>query len=694
MKGVNPLSTLLSILQNSSRFLWLLLAASSPLLINFWGQRPFALPKVLWVQTVVWSLAALLLVHRLLTPPTFRKRSMMTYLWPLLLLATVLLASTATSVDGWLSWWGSYHRSQGTIIQLTYLLLCGLAMQTFRTVSRARQLTAVLVLTGLPLILLGGAQALGFQPIPLITDARSAAFATLGRANFLAAYLLLLLPLTLMHQLSERHRIRRLGWVGLLIGQLGLIGLTQTRSAWIAIAVALLLFLWLGWGKEWSRRQRRVMMGLIALLAVSGPLFVWFAGPYLDGSAAARLGIWQGTMTLIGQRPFLGHGVETLGIQFPAVYPPSLVYVQGRDFFVDRAHNLLLDWTVTTGLAGLLAYLWVLGTFAMTVGPQALVTPTRQKRLMLAAIAAAVAGNVVNNLLSFDSTATALSSWLLLGVGIGLVTPRSVGQRQEKRAGAGWRWGLVAGVLLLTGTAVWGVNGRMLVADIAARSARTQLQQGSWEAALLSARQAVAYWPHEPAYHLLRSEAAEHLALNRPADSSDGWREAERSLVAAQQLRPRETAVWLHTAHFYTVNASRPAAAEQADAAFAQAVALAPTHSATYTAWGRSKLMRGELETAVSLLQQAVRLDTSNGLAYYHLGTAEFALGRVDDALGAFGEAVRIQPDSVPAHVGLAHGYWQLNNAQAARRALAEALRHDPTDDAARALATIINQGE
>ena len=49
-------------------------------------------------------------------------------------------------------------------------------------------------------------------------------------------------------------------------------------------------------------------------------------------------------LPLLAQRPLLGYGPDTLELVFPAVYPPELVYYQGRGILVDRAHNLLLDW--------------------------------------------------------------------------------------------------------------------------------------------------------------------------------------------------------------------------------------------------------------------------------------------------------------------------------------------------------------
>ncbi len=48
------------------------------------------------------------------------------------------------------------------------------------------------------------------------------------------------------------------------------------------------------------------------------------------------------------------------------------------------------------------------------------------QRALLAAILAAVRGNVAINLTSFDVTPTAMAAWLLMGVGVALVAPLNV----------------------------------------------------------------------------------------------------------------------------------------------------------------------------------------------------------------------------------------------------------------------------
>ncbi|MFO7682157.1 MAG: O-antigen ligase family protein [Chloroflexota bacterium] len=668
---------------------WLQLVILVPLWVNLWGQQPFELPKAALLRTLVWLLTGLFLVEYAVTGRSLRRAWQNNPLSGVVgLLALTLVVTTITAVNWRLSLWGSYERGQGTVTLLTYLLLFLLAAEQFTALSRARQLIRVLVAASGLLILLSLGQALGWNPCGLVSDARSPIYATLGRANFVGAYLAMMVPLTLALLLTTPQRRWRVLWSALFAGQIVVIGLTLARSAWLATAVSLSLFLMLCYGPRLARRWRRLAWGGVALLFISGPLAVVWLGQQQAGSTAARLSIWQGTVELIRQRPLLGYGADSLGLIFPRVYPPELVYFQGRDFFVDRAHNLLLDWAITAGLPGLLAFGLLLLLFVI-VSVKALRRPlTPLRRALLAAILAAVLGNVANNLTSFDVTSTAMATWLLLGVGVALAAspPMQLEAVVGKRPFRQWA---ISGLLLLgVGTAVWQLNGRSLLADIAGRSSQRHAQIGDWEASVASAEQAAAYWPHEPAHHLRLSQAYWQQAAAHPADAANRLAQAETSLLTARQLRPDDAVIWLQTAQFYESIAGQFGldVHHLADMAYRQAAALSPNQAAIYTAWGQFHLERGDAETAAPLLRQAVILDGSYGEAYLYLGAAELALGRLEEALADYREAVRLLPESSRAYAGLAHCYWQMGRTLEAETAVAAALQHDPHNAQAIAL--------
>ena len=665
---------------------WLLVAIWVPLGVNLWAKQPFEPAKAAVLRSLTWIMTGLWLMEALVGRRVPGCRLQGNPLWaPALTVAAFQVLSSMLSVDPGLSLWGSYERAQGLLTQLSYLLLFLLVSAWLRTTDQAGRVRTAMVATAVPLVVLGLAQAFGWRPVPLITDARSPVFATLGRSNFLGAYLAMLLPLTLSLVVSDSSRWSRLGTVVLAAGELSVVILTLARGAWLAAAVAVGFFGLLWFWPYLGRLGRWGFVLLCPVVLVGGLIRMIWGGPQ-NGSEAARLTIWQATLELIGRRPLLGYGPETLGLVFPRVYLPQLVYYQGRGVEVDRAHNLLLDWAVTTGVLGLLAWL-ALFTVLFVTGWQALQRLRRPpERALFAACLAAVAGNLAGNLVSFDVTATATATWLLMGV----VAARSWGSTGRgasplpppllSRSGRGWRRWAAAGLWLVgVAAAVVQFNARPLLADGAARTAERQATAGDWSAAVNSWQRAVALGPVEPAYRLGSSWACLQQALGSE-DPFPWLRQAETGLLAARDLRPGDYHIWAALGELYGQWGNHWDAEKLslADAAYRQAATLAPHHAMLYTSWGMVDWEGGRWAEAAAKFRRAVDLDATDGYAFLHLGDAELAQGHVAEALQAYQQATHWEPGLIEAHLGLARCYKQLGQQREAELALGQALRLDP----------------
>lgn len=674
---------------------WLLVAILVPLGVNLWARQPFEPPKAVLVRTLTWIMAGVWLTDLWLARRSLWSELRRNPLWaPALAVAALQILSSGLSVDWRLSLWGSYERAQGLLTQLSYLLLFLVVSARLKTWAQTQRLIACMTATAVPLVALALAQALGWRPVNLVTDARSLVFATLGRSNFLGAYLAMLLPLTLAWLGTGRVGWLRLAVGALVVGELGIVALTLARGAWLAAGVAVGLFAFFWFWPRLGRRARSalVVLGLLLLIGtLVGALWLGSQG----GSEAARLTIWRATLELIARRPLLGYGPETLGLIFPRVYPPQLVYYQGRGMVVDRAHNLFLDAAVTTGGLGLSAWLALLALL-FRVGWRAM-HQLRQgpERTLLAACLAAVAGNLAGNLVSFDVTATAMATWLLTGVVAGLsgqaagreTSPLSPLPRSQRRA-TGRRWAVVGLGLAGVAVAVAQFNVRPLLADGAAWTADRRASLGDWSGSVTAWQRAVELWPIEPAYRLALSWACLQQAL-RGADDPLPWlRQAEAGLLAARDLRPGDYHIWAALGELYGVWGNRWDAGKLplAHDAYRQATALAPHHALLYTNWGMVDLEGGRFAEAAAKFRQAVDLDATDGYAFLHLGDAELARGQVNEALAAYRQAVHWAPELSDAHLGLARCSWQLGQPEAAVLALEQALRLDPDNPAAWAL--------
>ena len=118
-------------------------------------------------------------------------------LLPVALLAAAYVISTVLSVSPYVSWWGSYHRLQGTYTFGSYLVIAVLTAAHLRRSAQLRRLQHTIILTSLPIVIYGVIQHFERDPLPWGEDVTTRIAANAGNAIFLAAYLIMAFFLTL-----------------------------------------------------------------------------------------------------------------------------------------------------------------------------------------------------------------------------------------------------------------------------------------------------------------------------------------------------------------------------------------------------------------------------------------------------------------------------------------------------------------
>jgi putative inorganic carbon (HCO3(-)) transporter len=275
-----------------------------------------------------------------------------------------------------LSWWIT-PLPQVTTPQV-YRLLSGVALyyaivNTSMTHQSLRQLVWIISLGGLALSLLAPLSVdwpLG--KLPLIPAEIYQRFAVLVadsvHPNVIAGILALLLPVPLAWILFCWRELRGFEWVlGALslVGMSGVVLLSLSRGAWMAIALAVLALVVLRWRWGW-------VFVVLSLIAASLEVYWLGAARVLDvliasktvGSMNARLEIWSRAIDMILDFPFTGIGLGAFQPLADRLYP-FLMFQPGHDF---HAHNLFLQIAVDLGVPGLLAWLWAFLVATLSAG--------------------------------------------------------------------------------------------------------------------------------------------------------------------------------------------------------------------------------------------------------------------------------------------------------------------------------------
>lgn len=362
--------------------------------------------------------------------------------WPYLALAAAIALATIFAADVQRSLWTARPTADGTLTWLSGVLFCWLLGQALSKQRQATRLTRALVIGSAPVTVYGLIQAAGLDPLVWISDSVSPVLSTVGRSNYLAAYLVMVMPFTLALGLGG-HEGRPAPRMGLLLAlQLICLLLTLARAAWLGLLLGVLAA---GAALAWRqsaiqiaglRRRWWLAGGLAVCLVGGGVLYAMSTSALLQpaaygmrpavyaqlraDSAAARLVFWRTSLRLLAGHWLLGYGPGAFGAVIAAAGPPELAAAGPAAALLDDPHNLWLDRLLQTGIVGLSAYLALLLTAARRWLHAWRGAADRQALFMLAAVLAAliaylVQAQVTPNVLTPDAL-----FWTLLALIAGL----------------------------------------------------------------------------------------------------------------------------------------------------------------------------------------------------------------------------------------------------------------------------------
>lgn len=237
-----------------------------------------------------------------------------------------------------------------------------------------------------------------------IQDVQSRVYATFGQPNWMAAFLIAVIPITWAISINNYKfsifniKIKSF-WIGHILSAIFFVALiyTKSRSGFLAFAVSDILFWGLGFlatikikanltkilksfaichllflilisinGSPWTpplkdylSRQKNITQEVPA----TPPNKV--AGPALEvgGTESGKIRniVWKGAIDVWKHFPIFGSGVETFAFSYYQYRPLEHNLVSEWDYLYNKAHNEYLNFAATTGTVGIIAYLTLIG---------------------------------------------------------------------------------------------------------------------------------------------------------------------------------------------------------------------------------------------------------------------------------------------------------------------------------------------
>ncbi|MGD8858152.1 MAG: hypothetical protein PVG33_17580, partial [Chloroflexota bacterium] len=244
---------------------WLAALVITPLYFNIHSSRVFEPDKLTLLRSIAVFMVAVWLVKfvdgqgwRSLGWLRWRSENSiwrMPFVLPVFLLAIVYLLSTIFSITPVVSWAGSYQRLQGTYTTLSYIVIFAMMLATIRERGQVSRVITTVIVTSIPVALYAMLQHYDLDPLPWGGDTQQRVAGSMGNSIFIAAYIIMVVPLTLARiidaftnilvdeKLEAADIIRSSIYVFALAIQLIAIFWTNSRGPFIGLAASGYAFL-------------------------------------------------------------------------------------------------------------------------------------------------------------------------------------------------------------------------------------------------------------------------------------------------------------------------------------------------------------------------------------------------------------------------------------------------------------------
>lgn len=306
------------------------------------------------------------------------------------------IISTFFSTNFYLSFFGSYMRQMGFLTYFFYFVLFFLLYDIIETHTEIRYFYWGMILATFVVDIFGVLQLYRLMPWFERVRTESRIISTLGHADFLGHFLVMMLPISLSFFYETKNILLKTGLgILFLISFLVLLG-SYTRGSWVAFIGSLFLFyvfILIKERKIFDKVNKIFSVVLIlGMILVIGIFYVTEQELYIKRqnvgvfslrerfeSIGAGLGVtqsnprvltWRDSMNLLKEkiltspRIIYGLGPETFSFNFTPYKSLDLARYDRGKGYPDREHNEFLDILFPQGILGLFSFVFIiLGVF-------------------------------------------------------------------------------------------------------------------------------------------------------------------------------------------------------------------------------------------------------------------------------------------------------------------------------------------
>jgi hypothetical protein len=404
--------------------------------------------------------------------------------------------------------------------------------------------------------------------------------------------------------------------------------------------------------------------------------------PEAPSSFKGRLLIWEASGHLLRNRQWFGfeerplpvslhlfgYGPEFFGHVFELVRPEELTSPQRTVIYSAAwdAHNTFVQRTVEQGvfcLAGLALLLVVLlvAALRLLLGDPSL--QHRNQRLLMAALLAAVAGRIVEQLVGVPHMSDKMVHWTILGIMVSL--PAIQQSRSNETVIAPDADDVDAHTIMLTGRMTLTISLAFVLAaivvafplvkkpsfalaEVRANAAEKSLGEGRLDEAMRQANSSISLAPGVGRYHVTRGRILDEArgAASEPIDQIRLAQESYLTNQRAVDTNPFDIYSRLHFAESILTLAGmgQTAAGEKAEEEFQRLTLMLPRYWLSHFLLARAYVETGNPEKSIQPFKEAIRLNPGFLALYEFRATAYETLGEYELSIRDYDKIIELNP--------------------------------------------------
>lgn len=293
----------------------------------------------------------------------------------LLTFFAILVITSFTGIDFNLSFWGDIERMEGVFSFAHLIIYFFIIISAFRTKDDWKRLLLFFGMISSALCLYGLGQRLGIKGLLLTNEGRISS--TLGNPAYMGAIALFGIAVFLIFFTKTNKLIFKLTYAALILFHFLILILTGTRGDYVGLIAAIIFagILYIILLK--NKKLKFTLAGVLIMFLLAGLILIKNAdreiikkNQYLyrfthfssgDATWNTRLLSWKAGWKGFNESPLLGIGLGNYAYYFDKYFPPIFYTYTAQQTYFDHAHNTLVDIAVTTGILGILSYLFIWG---------------------------------------------------------------------------------------------------------------------------------------------------------------------------------------------------------------------------------------------------------------------------------------------------------------------------------------------